>query len=448
VQNPNLPPKLPELLRQVSPERWVTLLEQNIKPEVGGQYLHWEELQRRPPPEGLTTLEWWLSMTLTRRASRIQLPFLAADHSSMGFSRTDALQRLLHEIDRDVGGRFEVSDPQLANLEQRDRYIMQSLMEEAITSSQLEGAATTRKVAKEMLLEGRAPRTPGERMIANNFRAMEFVRSRLDQPLTPTLLLEVHTMLTQDTLQPSEVGRVRRADENVLVQDNATGLVLHVPPPADELPQRIEAVCRFANEREDEAFIHPVVRAIALHFALAYDHPFVDGNGRTARAIFYWSMLRQGYRLAEFLSISRVIQKAPARYGQAFLYTETDGGDLTYFLIHQLTAIRRATADLRTYLQHEARLLRETDRILKEGLRFNPRQRSLLSHALRHPNARYTIQTYRREQAVVYQTARADLLGLVEAGLLRKTQVGRAFHFEPAADLERKLERKGRRGDK
>ena len=58
-------------------------------------------------------------------------------------------------------------------------------------------------------------------------------------------------------------------------------------------------------------FIHPMIRSIILHFWLAYDHPFVDGNGRTARALFYWSMLRHGYWLFEFISISQIILKGP-----------------------------------------------------------------------------------------------------------------------------------------
>jgi len=57
----------------------------------------------------------------------------------------------------------------------------------------------------------------------------------------------------------------------------------------------MEAMCAFVNGRDTEPFIHPAIRAMILHFWLAYDHPFVDGNGRTARALFYWAMLRPGH---------------------------------------------------------------------------------------------------------------------------------------------------------
>jgi Fic family protein len=75
-----------------------------------------------------------------------------------------------------------------------------------------------------------------------------------------------------------------------------------------DLPERMRALCAFANMRTGvDGFVHPIVRAIILHFMLAYDHPYVDGNGRTARALFYWSALKDGYWLIEYVSISRII---------------------------------------------------------------------------------------------------------------------------------------------
>ena len=101
---------------------------------------------------------------------------------------------------------------------------------------------------------------------------------------------------------------------------------------ASNCTERMGLMCDFANSKTPEGFVHPVLRSIILHFWLAYDHPFVDGNGRVARALFYWSMLRHGYWLFEFVSISQIILKAPVKYGRAFLYTETDDNDLTYFI--------------------------------------------------------------------------------------------------------------------
>jgi Fic family protein len=444
---PAMPPNPAIFLQETlktRPERLGEILARGIRPEVDGRYLHWDELRRRSPPDGLTHEEWWVGTSFARGVLRVTLPLRDTQQRPFHFARTDSVQVLLHQIDREFGGRLEVADPQLTNPETRDRYIINSLMEEAITSSQLEGASTTRRVAKSMLLEGRKPLTQGERMIFNNFRAMELLRSRAQVPLSPAFLLELHAVITADTLEPGEAGRLRRSDEPVLVQDHASGDVLHIPPDAGELPARLDALCAFANGGEGDAFVHPVLRAIVLHFALAYDHPFVDGNGRTARALFYWAMLRQGYWMTEFLSISRVIQQAKAQYGRAFLFTETDSGDLTYFVLHQLGVIRTAIQDLHAYLDRKAKEVREVERLLKQGNGFNHRQRALLAHALRHPNARYAIEPYRREHGVVYQTARQDLLDLVAAGCLSKTQEGKTFYFHAVPGLDRKL--RGKKG--
>ncbi|WP_338279226.1 Fic family protein [Corallococcus caeni] len=442
---PSTPPDLHAFVQRVAregAERLVALLERKpIGPEIDGRYLHWDELRRHPVSQGMTHEEWWYRVRAARAALGSDLPLLDKTGQPFSVARPDSLLSGLHRIDWQLGKRLELADPQLANSDVRDRYIIESLMEEAITSSQLEGASTTRKVAKEMLEQGRPPRTKDERMIFNNFQAMELMRRKAHAPLTTSLLLELHETITRDTLDAGEEGRLRRGDEPITVQDRASGEILHVPPDASELPGRLRQLCAFANDPGGDAFIHPVVRAIVIHFMLAYDHPFVDGNGRTARALFYWSMIRQGYWIAEFLSISRIIQRAQMQYSRAFLFTETDGGDVTYFLLHQLDVIQRATDDLYAYLNRKARDARQVDLLLQEDPSLNHRQRELLAHALHHPAARYDIQSHRRRHGVVYQTARQDLLDLEAAGFLSRSQVGRAFTFSPVAQLERRLKK-------
>jgi Fic family protein len=215
--------------------------------------------------------------------------------------------------------------------------------------------------------------------------------------------------------------------------------IFHDPPPAQQLRERMDAMCDFANSKTPSGFIHPVIRSTILHFWLAYDHPFVDGNGRTARALFYWSMLRHNFWLFEFISISQIIRKAPAKYGRAFLYTETDDNDLTYFILYHLDVIRRAIKELHEYIKRKTEQLQTIEHKVRGMAALNHRQRALISHALRHPYQQYTIRSHQVSHNVVYQTSRLDLFDLELRGLLKCHKAGRMWRFTPVEGLEEKL---------
>ena len=276
-------------------------------------------------------------------------------------------------------------------------------------------------------------------MIVNNYWAMKEIRKQKKNPLTPELVLRFHEILTREALDnPSAVGRLRRTDEPVEVVD-MYGEVFHTPPPAKQLEKRMRWMCDFANGKIPNYFIHPVIRAIILHFWLAYDHPFVDGNGRCARGLFYWSMLHQRYWLCEYISISEIIRKGPAKYGRAFLYTETDSNDLTYFILYHLDVIRRATEQLHSYIASKVQEVRRTQRLLKASTHLNHRQLALLTHALRHPDNEYTIASHGSSHDVAYQTARNDLIGLADKRLLGVRKIGRKLCFYPVSNLAKRL---------
>ncbi len=440
--------KIPQ--RPPSPERIQASLSAQLAKDASvlsarpeDRYLHWDEMRRRSPPEGLDHETWWSILKLGRLLARSLVPLQDASGSAFGWSSTDAISEQLHAIDLWAGGHVGFTEP-IATREAQSQYYLSSLITEAITSSQLEGASTTREVAEEMLLSKRKPRDTGERMIVNNYLTMKRIHELKTEPLTPALVFDLHRLVTADTLErPEAAGRLRRADERIAVVDN-DDQVLHTPPPADTLPARLRTLCDFANEKTPKGFLHPALRAIVLHFWLAYDHPFVDGNGRTARALFYWSMLRSGYWLFEYVSISEVILRAPVKYGRAFLLTETDDNDLTYFIHYHLEVIRESLDTLKRFIAKKANDVRTLDGILHLAAdRFNHRQRELLSHALRHPTEVYTIAGHQARQAVVYQTARTDLLGLADAGLLAKNEAGKKLVFRPVRDLDKRLRRLG-----
>ncbi|OHB68714.1 MAG: filamentation induced by cAMP protein fic, partial [Planctomycetes bacterium RBG_13_63_9] len=418
--------------------RLPTIFSKTIGPLVEGKYIHWDKLRYKEPPEGLSHPEWWLALKLSRQTLYKSIPLRDKVGNPFQYLLADPIPERLHEIDLGAGGLIQMSE-QVTSPETKDRYYVGSLVEEAITSSQLEGATTTRRVAKDMIRAGRAPRDRSERMILNNFRTMQRIGELKDRPLTKQLVFEIHRLITEETLDdPSMAGRLRPAHEKVVVGDEY-GEVFHDPPPVDQLDERMDAMCDFANAKTPDGFVYPAIRSIILHFWLSYDHPFVDGNGRTARALFYWSMLRQKYWLCEFISISHIILNAPSKYRRAFLYTETDDNDLTYFILYHLEVIRRAVNELHEYIKRKTEQLRALQRELRSTELLNHRQRALISHAIRHPDQRYTIESHRVSHNVVYQTARTDLLDLRDRGLLCAEKTGKTWSFTPPEDLERRL---------
>lgn len=437
MKKPMPPPQHDKILREMRPERFPSVFAHSA-PLANGKYRHWDNLRHLKPPADITSEEWWCAIKFSRDALFRAVPLITTKGEPFRYCVPDPVQEKLHKIDSLASGRIAMSE-QVTNPETRDRYLVNSLMEEAITSSQLEGAATTRQVAADMIRSGRKPKDHGEKMILNNYVAMSHVRELARHELTPESVLDLHRVLTEDTLEdPNDAGRIQTdQSKRVVVADGYEDLILHMPPPVDQLPDRLQKMCEFANRKEEEGyFLHPIIRSIILHFWLAYDHPFADGNGRTARMLFYWSMIRHGYWLFEYISISRILKDAPSKYKMAYLLTETDDNDLTYFILYQLEVMVQGIGELETYLERKVAAVRSVEQKIRATEGMNHRQIALLSHALRHPQAEYSIKSHQRSHNVAYATARSDLFQLVEAGYLNAVRSGkRSYRYLPSKKL-------------
>lgn len=387
------------------------------------RYLAWDDLKYRIPDQKKRMAAWSVMKTL--RMMRYEpVPYPPLD---LKYSTTPEISRSLHLFDQYLSGTIQIHNK---TIRLEESYIINSLMEEAIASSILEGAATTHRVAKEMLRKGRNPRNKSEQMVINNYLAMRYIRDHKDTPLTPEFILAIHRLVTEHTLEESVVGRFRDNDD-IVVADPVTGVVHHTPPEHTEIPGLIDALCQFANADDDDArtFIHPIVRGIILHFLIGYIHPFEDGNGRTARSIFYWYVLSRGYWLFEHMPISRIILRSKKDYALAYLHTEYDEMDLTYFIQYHIRCIEEARKDLLTYIEKKQREQLATTAIIKTIQEINPRQAEILREMMEHRDEFFTIREASATHGVAYQTARTDLLGLARQGYIRKEKRGREFIF-------------------
>ena len=444
---PETPPSVEDVLSKTfkeNREKAIEILTRFNPTDLRGQYHHWGKLKYLQPPKGFTSEQWWAGIKTARQKLYKKLKFVDKHGEPFKFAIPDCVIQDLLWLERHVAGSI-LMDQAIKEPESRNTYLVSSLFDEAINSSQMEGAATTYNVAKEMLREGRDPVDISEQMILNNYRAMNFINEFKDEHLTSEMIKELHRILVEDTLKnPKDAGQFRTSKDEIVVVDRRDNTVLHNPPDANDLPERVKRLCQFANENNEKSNIPAPLRAIILHFMLAYDHPFIDGNGRTARALFYWMMAKNGYWMTRYLSISRVLKKEFGQYKNGFLHVETDDNDLTYFFIHQFSVIKKSTIQLNNYLKEKSHEIESTKKLLQGKRKFayklNYRQLSIIKHALEHPNFTYSIEGHKNSHGIVYQTARMDLLTLSEkCGLLKKEKFGKTFIFVSPPDLKKRI---------
>lgn len=397
-------------------------------------YYYWDKVRSQPLPIEFDKKEIWAFIRLRRHMNSNPIPILDVNGLMFTFWLPDDIQKKLHLIDQSTGGNLALWDPG-HDKNASARYMASSLMEEAITSSQIEGAVSTIKEAKKMLLEKRKPKNKSEQMIYNNFITMQSIKKICKNDLDLKLLLDLHVSITKDTLDSlEEEGRFRSTEDNVSVVTNY-GEVLFMPPKSEEIQKRLEALITFANDIEDKPFIHPVIKAIMLHFWIAYIHPFTDGNGRMARTLFYWYMLRHGYWLFEYTSISKSILKRTTKYAYAYLYSEHDDNDLTYFIHFHIDVIMDAVEELKKHIQEERERNHQMHLEIAEFPDLNLRQTRIIQHILSHPHDVLTIKIHQNINNIAYQTARMDLIELEEKKWLKSVKKGKTFYFVPTDDL-------------
>lgn len=389
------------------------------------KYYHWDILKHIIDPNNKRPELTWAVMKLLRTPQ--YRPLKIGEYVFL-FSTPNGILGKLHQFDTGGAGRI-LSPIDNINLEGRKEYVISSLMEEAIASSQLEGAATTRRVAKEILRLKKPPQNRSEQMIVNGYLAMQHITRIKDKPLTPELILELQAIITKGTLDSdAHVGAWRDSNDVVVADKLDPVQVYHRPPDYPQIPLLMNELCAFAN-KDDGEFIHPLVKGIILHFLLGYIHPFNDGNGRTARAVFYWYALHKGYWLFEFMAVSRIILRSQVNYGLAYLYSETDVNDITYFITHNVDAIDEAFKEMQQHIIRKQKEQAEALRLIRGTKGINLRQAQLLKEALRQPEVPLTFSSVVGMYGVVYQTARTDLLQLVKLGYLVQSKIGKKFMF-------------------
>jgi Fic family protein len=279
-----------------------------------------------------------------------------------------------------------------------------------------------------MLKTGRTPRNESEQMIFNNLKAIEYISELQDIDIDFKIIIDLHKIMTANTEAEKCSGDFRKKD--VFVTDHIDGEIAHIPPDWTEVDSLIAELCTFINN--DTNFIHPIVKASIIHFMIGFIHPFSDGNGRTARALFYWFLLKKGYTLIRNISISRVILESRNQYDKAFLKTEYDENDLNYFISYSIKNIRVAFEKLINYRDKKLEERKKANNISYELLNkgLNKRQADLIGYLyFKNKDSKVTLTSYAEKHDIVRQTASKDLNELIRMGIIKEDKTIKPYKY-------------------
>ena len=399
--------------------------------KIQDNYLYWDKVKYQK--SDYDSIDLWSAVKFHRLLNSSKLRFGQYDFS---YTLTDFMQRGLHNFDLNFGGTLG-SNIGIAETDQK-KFIINSLIEEAISSSQIEGASTTRKKAKEMIQKEEKPKSKDELMILNNYITMREIAEIKNDDITPEKILHIHKLITNNTLDNINDEGKFRENNDICVYNKLVSETVHTPPNFEEIPKLIDDLCLFFNQ-PTKNFIHPIIKGCVIHFMLAWIHPFADGNGRTSRALFYWFMLKSGYWMTEYLSISRIIKGSKNKYEKAFLYTESDNNDLSYFITYHINTLEKAISELKKYINHKQKEVSQASKFLQIPL-VNDRMAQILKIIYDDADRVLSIKEVESRFHVSKGTARSDLKTLVELGFLQIINVNRIKqNFIKSANFDQKM---------
>jgi len=404
-------------------------------------FLSWEQYVASRLPPGLTPLECWDLLQTVNHAAGIDLPIPDLAGNRYWYLRTqeiaDTVSRLQCLCRSDSSLYTELTTTQ------NRRVLVQSRIDETVAAAYLDGLDISEERGSELLHSHRTPRDNTERVVLNTLTAMERVSELVNEPFSKELLYELRRWLLEG-LDVSVWQTVPRR-MGLMTSDYRDEQVLEASD------RQIQYMCDYANHVTGDLHDHPVLRALLLVDMFRYYRPLPCMNSQVGRLAFRLYALKAGLPVLGMLSLSRtkldwedkklassLVAMGPDQYAEARRHS---GTDLTAYM----TLVSQMALDSLGDLMAQIRALEHQDSELRALLqvdqRLNHRQRSVLGRALRNPDSEFRIANHRVTHSVVYATARADLLDLVERGYLEMVKRGRAFVFVPKAGMRALLER-------
>ena len=321
--------------------------------------------------------------------------------------------------------------------------IFDTLLSEAFHSSSIEGAHSTKKRTEEIIKKQLTPEDKSERMIFNNYKALEYIFQDKEKKLDDEFVLSLHKMISENTLDEKEdEGVYRNAGVDITT---ATQKVIFRPTSNIEtMMKMITKLYLFTNSNNDDSeaeYIESIYKIISFHFLYGYIHPHFDGNGRTLRVLFTHLLGQNGFDMFYYISLSEIIhlsEKRKKEYEKAFIDVEENELDLTYFIyyIQDIMIEALQVLDDRVFLYFRESIV--FDKVEEQAVKLTKRQENILKLIARNKRAfAMTSKEIAKKFKLSPQTILKDIRFLLDFKLLRKKQTSLKVYYELDIDITR-----------
>lgn len=304
-------------------------------------------------------------------------------------------------------------------------YGTKAMEEEIVSTFRIEQIDTSRESVRR-ILSGQAPKNDEEHRIYGMKLGLEFIAD-VSHAITEENLFRLYQMTIGDFLPEEDrllPGNLYRHDSVYIVG----GKVEHTGLPWQKLPVYMAELVAFATEKMAQ---NDLVKAAILHFALAYLHPYFDGNGRMARLLHLWYLVQQGYSSALFVPMSRFIEESRSRYYKAYTLAEQNQQisgvlDVTPFLTYFAESVYSRLGEG----QPQPRTLQAFDEALRQG-KVTEKERALWQFVLTaYGDEEFSTKRLEKDFGdAAYATIRSFVLKFERLGVLTSVRYGNRVKY-------------------
>ena len=349
-----------------------TIIDLNLKPvDEHDEYLPWNQFKHLNPPKKLTVAEHWFGVKKARENASININFGSEIYQSLIFCMTNTMQGDLYFIDQNFKGNSNLNKI-FSGSNTRNAYRAKYRIEEAIYCAYLEGYSVEKSIAENIIKGSFEASNKHEEMVLNIYQAQIYLGSKKDQTLIPEMIFELY--------------------------DTLLGKPYNNAPVKNRILENLKYICDFINTKQ-KTFIHPIIKALALQFCILDSKPFNKMNGLVARLLCHWYLIKNGYWLVDFASISKALKSNQGKYTQSVKLSQEDNYDITYFLIPMVQMIKQSLEQIEKDINRSIKDISEVETLIYKSGRnivLNHRQLLVLTHAVNNPNYTYTIQEYKK----------------------------------------------------